>query len=163
LIFFLSLNFFLVCFILFFFRDRVSLCSPGCPGTHSVDQAGLELRDPPASASQVQGSKACATTPGYITLLSVEFRGHLVRISYNTFTMWPQNQTQVIRLCSILLVSVFVLFLFYERNYRSKAYAWLTRNFCFGLLTVSHQTSRKTDFMNMFCISHQIFPVHILP
>ncbi|GAB1292333.1 Lysosomal Pro-X carboxypeptidase [Apodemus speciosus] len=23
---------------------RVSLCSPGCPGTHSVDQAGLELR-----------------------------------------------------------------------------------------------------------------------
>jgi hypothetical protein len=22
-------------------RDRVSLCSPGCPGTHSVDQAGL--------------------------------------------------------------------------------------------------------------------------
>jgi hypothetical protein len=34
------------------FRDRVSLCSPGSPGTHSVDQAGLELRNPPASASQ---------------------------------------------------------------------------------------------------------------
>jgi hypothetical protein len=32
-------------------RDRVSLYSPGCPGTHSVDQAGLELRNPPASAS----------------------------------------------------------------------------------------------------------------
>jgi hypothetical protein len=28
----------------FVFQDRVSLCSPGCPGTHSVDQAGLELR-----------------------------------------------------------------------------------------------------------------------
>jgi hypothetical protein len=27
----------------FFFWDRVSLCSPGCPGTHFVDQAGLEL------------------------------------------------------------------------------------------------------------------------
>jgi hypothetical protein len=26
------------------------LCSPGCPGTCSIDQAGLE-RDPPASAS----------------------------------------------------------------------------------------------------------------
>jgi hypothetical protein len=25
--------------------------SSGCPGTHSVDQAGLELRNPPASAS----------------------------------------------------------------------------------------------------------------
>jgi hypothetical protein len=35
------------------FRDRVSLCSPGCPGTHSVDQAGLELRNPPVSASPV--------------------------------------------------------------------------------------------------------------
>jgi hypothetical protein len=43
------------------FRDRVSLYSPGCPGTHSVDQAGLELRNPPASASQVLGLKACAT------------------------------------------------------------------------------------------------------
>jgi hypothetical protein len=38
-------------FLFFFLRDRVSLCSPGCPGTHSVDQAGLELRNPPASAS----------------------------------------------------------------------------------------------------------------
>jgi hypothetical protein len=46
----------------FFFRDRVSLCGPGCPGTHSVDQAGLELRNPPASASQVLGLKARATT-----------------------------------------------------------------------------------------------------
>jgi hypothetical protein len=42
------------------FRDRVSLCSPGCPGTHSIDQAGLE--NPPASATQVLGLKACATT-----------------------------------------------------------------------------------------------------
>jgi hypothetical protein len=25
------------------------MCSPGCPRTHSVDQAGLELRNPPAS------------------------------------------------------------------------------------------------------------------
>jgi hypothetical protein len=49
-------------FFLFVFRDRVSLCSPGCPGTHSVDQAGLKLGNPPASASQVLGLKACATT-----------------------------------------------------------------------------------------------------
>ena len=27
----------------FFFQDRVVLCSPDCPGTHSVDQAGLCL------------------------------------------------------------------------------------------------------------------------
>ncbi|GAB1301949.1 Ppfia1 protein [Apodemus speciosus] len=35
--------------------SKVSLYSPGCPGTHSVDQAGLELRDPPASASPSAG------------------------------------------------------------------------------------------------------------
>jgi len=46
----------------FFFRDKVSLCSPGCPGTHSVDQAGLKLRNLPAPASQVLGLKVCATT-----------------------------------------------------------------------------------------------------
>jgi hypothetical protein len=50
--------------VLFIFspRDRVSLCSSGCPGTHCVNQAGLELRNLPASASQVLGLKACATT-----------------------------------------------------------------------------------------------------
>jgi hypothetical protein len=50
-------------FLFLFFRDRVSLCNPGCPGTHFVDQAGLELRNPPASASLVLGLKECATTP----------------------------------------------------------------------------------------------------
>jgi hypothetical protein len=55
-----SLHFFLS--FVFVFVDRVSLYSPGCPGTHSVDQAGLELRNPPASASQVLGLKAYATT-----------------------------------------------------------------------------------------------------
>jgi hypothetical protein len=50
---FLSLSFvffFVFLFFLFFFvfQDRVSLCSPGCPETHSVDQAGLELKNLPA-------------------------------------------------------------------------------------------------------------------
>jgi hypothetical protein len=40
-----------VCLFVFVFRDRVSLYSPGCPGTHFVDQAGLQLRNLPASAS----------------------------------------------------------------------------------------------------------------
>jgi hypothetical protein len=34
-----------------FLWDRVSLCSLGCPGAYSVNQAGLELRDSSASAS----------------------------------------------------------------------------------------------------------------
>jgi hypothetical protein len=55
-------------FFFFFlvFRDRVSLYRPGCPGAHFVDQAGLELRNPPASASRVLGLKAYATTPGLL-------------------------------------------------------------------------------------------------
>jgi hypothetical protein len=49
-------------FSFWFFRDRVSLCRPGCPGTHFVDQAGLKVKNPPASASQVLGLKACTAT-----------------------------------------------------------------------------------------------------
>jgi hypothetical protein len=43
-------------FFFLVFRDKVSLYSPSCPGTHFGDQAGLELRNPPASASQVLGT-----------------------------------------------------------------------------------------------------------
>jgi hypothetical protein len=60
LAFWLFVWFVFVCF--WFFRDRVSLYSTGCPGTHSVDPASLELRNLPASISQVLGFKACATT-----------------------------------------------------------------------------------------------------
>ena len=44
------------------FQNKIFLCSPGCLETSSVDQAGLELRDLPASASQVLGLKARTTT-----------------------------------------------------------------------------------------------------
>jgi hypothetical protein len=50
------------CLFFFFFlvfRDRVSLFSSGCPGTHFVDQAGLELRNLPASASRFIVLKHC--------------------------------------------------------------------------------------------------------
>jgi hypothetical protein len=56
--------FFLLLLLLFFFffLTWFLFITPGCPGTHSVVQAGLELRNPPASASQVLGLKAYATT-----------------------------------------------------------------------------------------------------
>jgi hypothetical protein len=54
---FFSFLLFLFFTFFFFFGDRVSLYSPGCLGTHFIDQAGLELRNPPASASQVSGLK----------------------------------------------------------------------------------------------------------
>jgi hypothetical protein len=60
----------IICQNLGFSRHRVSLYSPGCPGTHSVDQSVLELRNPPASAStsRVLGLKGCATSPGFIRM-----------------------------------------------------------------------------------------------
>jgi hypothetical protein len=75
------------------FRDRVSLCSPGCPGTHSVDQAGLELRNPPTSASQVLGLKVCATTaqPG-LTFFRTWFSEYLTHHwSCMLHTGWPTS------------------------------------------------------------------------
>ena len=55
-------------FYFWFFQDRVSLYSPGCPETNLVDQAGLELRNP-ASDLQVLGLKVCATTAQHHTFL----------------------------------------------------------------------------------------------
>lgn len=46
------------------------LFSPDCPRTHSVDEAGLELRDLPAFASLVLGLKACSTTNQHVSKLS---------------------------------------------------------------------------------------------
>jgi hypothetical protein len=70
------------------FQDRVSLCSPGCPGTHSVDQAGLELRNPPASASQILGLKACATTaPGSLCLILRVLKFYNFVVYFQT-TVW---------------------------------------------------------------------------
>ena len=50
---------FLLLLLLLLSRDRISLYSTE---THSVDHAGLKLRNLPAPASQVLGLKACATT-----------------------------------------------------------------------------------------------------
>lgn len=60
---------FFCCFVFCF------LYSPGHPGTHSVDKAGLEFRNPPASASLVLGLKAAPPLPG--TVLSFMPKGSL--------------------------------------------------------------------------------------
>jgi hypothetical protein len=71
-------------FFFLVFRDGVSLCSPGCPGTHFVDQAGLELRNPPASASLVLGLKVYATTPGSIRSFILKF--NIIPIKTKVYT-----------------------------------------------------------------------------
>jgi hypothetical protein len=85
LLLFLFLSFFLFLF-LFLFQDKVSPYSSDCPGTHFVDQAGLKLRNPPASASQVLGLKACATTPSVLCLSFCKF---LLPCNKDVFTDLP--------------------------------------------------------------------------
>ncbi|GAB1289075.1 Pre-mRNA-splicing factor SYF2 [Apodemus speciosus] len=55
-------------------EKQASLCSPG---TNSVDQAGLDLRNPPASASQSAGIKASPGSPeiACLILLSAGIKG----------------------------------------------------------------------------------------
>jgi hypothetical protein len=60
--------FFVCLFVLFFFKTGFLCVALAVLELTFVDQAGLELRNPPASASQVLGLKACATTarrPGF--------------------------------------------------------------------------------------------------
>jgi hypothetical protein len=55
-----------VCLLVGWLVGFLVFCSLGYPGIHFVDQAGLQLRNPPASAFQVLGLKACATTSSLV-------------------------------------------------------------------------------------------------
>ena len=56
-------RFIMFCFVLFLFFETGFLCI-ALAVLGFVDQAGLKLRNLPASASRVLGLKACATMPG---------------------------------------------------------------------------------------------------
>jgi hypothetical protein len=86
---------FVFCFFFFFFGFFFWFLETGflCPGTHFVDQAGLELRNPPASASQVQGLKACATTPSkiFLSLKNIYRITFLSQVLFLTIRTWKQT------------------------------------------------------------------------
>jgi hypothetical protein len=52
-------------FLLFFPPETGFLCVALAVLELTVDQAGLKLRNPPASASQVLGLKVCPPPPGF--------------------------------------------------------------------------------------------------
>jgi hypothetical protein len=76
--------------------DWVSLYSPGYPGTHTEDQTGLELRDLPASASQVLGLKACATTMAFLPIFNLRS----CRLGYKTLPQRDLEQVGLFRLAA---------------------------------------------------------------
>jgi hypothetical protein len=63
-----------------------------CPGTYFVDQAGLELRKSPTSASQVLGLKACATKPCCLPVLCVVSES----VFFSAFSQHLLNLTDVV-------------------------------------------------------------------
>jgi hypothetical protein len=85
LLFLFVCSFALFCFV---FRERVSLYSPGCPGTHFVDQAGLEFRNSPASASRVLGLKACTTTPSFFFNFCLDNMSIGQYVIFNNCNVW---------------------------------------------------------------------------
>ena len=101
-----------------FSRDRVSLYSPGCPGAHFVDQAGLELRNPPASASRVLGLKACATTPGSYLLLDgicVPSTRRLFELLYGIFAIHIETTLNFFNtVCGIHMGTILTFFFFFN-------------------------------------------------
>ena len=59
-------------FFFFWFSETGFLCiALVVPRTHFVDQAGLQFRNLPASASRVLGLKVCAITPGSFFFLKI--------------------------------------------------------------------------------------------
>jgi hypothetical protein len=75
---FISFHFISFHFISFWFFETGFLCvALAVLETHCVDQTGLGLRNPPASASQVLGLKACTTTARQSGSLMKELGGGL--------------------------------------------------------------------------------------
>ena len=93
-----------------FIGGRISLCSPGCPDPHSVDEAGLKLRDPPASASLLLGLKVWATIPVFEELFTFQRKDHWFLISLQ---LWALRILFLPPLFKLLFVFCFLyLFLF---------------------------------------------------
>jgi hypothetical protein len=67
------IHFLFVCLFVCFSGQGFSLYSPGCPGTHFVDQAGPELRNPSASAPPSAGMHHHAWLSDNIFFLVVTF------------------------------------------------------------------------------------------
>jgi hypothetical protein len=112
------------------FRDRVSLYSPGCPGTHSVDQAGLKLRNPPASVSRVLGLKAGATMPGFPEFFICCLLQSIIYVSIHTHTHTHKYTNALIKRlwcyseCCISYFSVDIRRCYDQNHLRKKAFIW---------------------------------------
>jgi hypothetical protein len=86
----------LFCFVLLFW-EIIFLCSPGCPGTHSVGQVGLKVREPLLYLPSVgiKGNVLPTTSQHILQVL------HLLSLHFCFDELWPSHSFRT----SICLVS----------------------------------------------------------
>jgi hypothetical protein len=75
----------------------LSVIMTGCSGAHFVEQAGLELRNLPASASGVLELKACATTPSFAIVFVFIFQSPLREEALEVRVLWICSPSLEIR------------------------------------------------------------------
>ena len=119
-----------VCFLFFVlfwfgFWDRVSLYSSGCPRTHFVDQAGLELRNPPASASLVLGLKVCSTMPCLLELLSL--RLHLCSAEVHAAMLGPNLPSSKLTSLNVFITEIWDIDSVVPHSFLSHHSTWACR------------------------------------
>ena len=145
--------------------------SPGYPGTHFVDQAGLELRNLPASASQVLGLKTCATTAWlwltfkWVLEIGLRFSGlqskHFAHLATSQLLImsWLTDIMAIfavsLRLARVIVLDCFSVFIVSRILCQSQ-------NFCLlSLLLISqalHQHSRGScNTMSQLCCRQQMW------
>ena len=66
-------------------QARGSPCSPGCPGTHSVDQEGLKFRNPLSSASWMLGLTVYTTFHFYNYVYMGVYVGKYAHVKAGTY------------------------------------------------------------------------------
>ena len=80
-----------MCIYFWFFEIGVFLCNnSGCPGTYSVEQAGLEFKDPPACASLVLRLKTLHHIHDLQIIITSEFYSLSLEINQYYNTLCPR-------------------------------------------------------------------------
>jgi hypothetical protein len=128
------------CYLLFVFRNRVSLCSPGWPPTH----------DPSASASQVLRLQVCTTmsdpeeTFFFLVVLGFEFRAYTLSHSTSPFLGMGFFEIRVLRVISPGWLQIVTLLI---------SASWVAR-----IIGMSH---RCLTFFSYFDCSHDYVTIYL--
>jgi hypothetical protein len=136
--------------------------TPGCPATHFVDQASLELRNLPASASWVLGLKACAT------MVWLKFTSYLLTLIFSTYAVQIKHWDFSYLFCSKHTSSTYINMAILHTNLHRNIMLWLrcvlrapgphilpcSRFYCSWVIALTHTVDILQDqAFNLCCTS----------